>query len=361
MPAARLVTIVVLAVLGCVLVLHDRVELTSAADSEAVTWGATDPTWSPDGNELAFSLFGSIWRVPADGGEAEQLTSSAGYHAHPAWSPSGETIAFIQGEPPRGRMPNVAGRLMTLHVASGRIREVKTPYPLAGTPAWSPDSWSIVCGLKTPDEGVLLHEITIAVAESKDGARVGGDASSSRQLHQRPRRPADGPPTFSEGWIDSAWSAENQQIYFIAKRGGPPQVCTMAAGSQPIVVQTPLTRYRYEDILLPHSLSAVPDGSGIIYSADVVNGKGDYELYRIPAEGGEPVNITATPRDEFAPAVSPDGKTIAHVSNHLATSTCSLCRSPGARRTRLSSELGCKLFNLNSYVIMAKDTRCSKG
>ena len=49
----------------------------------------------------------------------------------------------------------------------------------------------------------------------------------------------------------------------------------------------------------------------------MVNGKGDRELYRVPREGGAPVAITNTPRDEFAPAVSPDGKLVAHVSNHL--------------------------------------------
>ena len=55
----------------------------------------------------------------------------------------------------------------------------------------------------------------------------------------------------------------------------------------------------------------------MIYSADVVNGKGDFELYRVPRAGGSPVAITSTSRDEFSPAVSPDGKLIAHVSNHL--------------------------------------------
>ena len=83
------------------------------------------------------------------------------------------------------------------------------------------------------------------------------------------------------------------------------------------MIQLPLTRYRPQDIVLLQKVSADPAGSHLIYSAVVVNGKGDYELYRIPSTGGAPVAITNTARDEFCPAVSPDGRRIAHVSNHL--------------------------------------------
>ncbi|MBI1897309.1 MAG: PD40 domain-containing protein [Acidobacteria bacterium] len=70
-----------------------------------MTWGATDPTWSPDGSRLAFSLFGSIWEAPAGGGEASQITTSSGYHAHPRWSPRGDRIIIYQRPPARGRHP----------------------------------------------------------------------------------------------------------------------------------------------------------------------------------------------------------------------------------------------------------------
>ena len=78
---------------------RDRVRTASAADSDGTTWGATDPTWAPDGRRLGFSLYGSVWEVPVDGGEARQISNSPGYHAHPAWSPEGDRIAFIRGSP----------------------------------------------------------------------------------------------------------------------------------------------------------------------------------------------------------------------------------------------------------------------
>src|SRR5207247_1439900 len=86
----RSAVLLLLAVIA--LAVRGRIARTSAADSEDITWGAIDPTWSPDSRTLAFSLFGSIWRAPAEGGEAEQITTSPRYHAHPTWSPKGDRI-----------------------------------------------------------------------------------------------------------------------------------------------------------------------------------------------------------------------------------------------------------------------------
>ena len=51
---ARWFTVAALVLLASVLVVRDRGEVISAADSESITWGAIDPTWSPDGARLAF-------------------------------------------------------------------------------------------------------------------------------------------------------------------------------------------------------------------------------------------------------------------------------------------------------------------
>jgi hypothetical protein len=297
--ARKLAVALVLVALAGVVVVRSRVERVSAADSETITWGATDPTWSPDGKRLAFSLFGSIWQVDAAGGVAEQITTSAGYHAHPAFSPKGDKIAFIRGGPAAGRIPNIAGQLVLVDVATGREQEIKTASPVSGTLAWSPDGSHIVCPLRLANAGALLHEISVA----------DGSPTPIQSPLQGGR--------LSSAWVDVAWNPKRAELFFAAQRGAAPQIWSLAPGASPIAIQLPLTRYRMEDIVLLHSLSALPDGSGVIYSAVVVNGKGDYELYRTGRNGGAPAAVTNTPRDEFSPAVSPDGRRIGHVSNHL--------------------------------------------
>ena len=278
-----------------------------AADTDATPWGAPDPAWSPDGKRLAFTLFGSIWTVDAEGGEAQQLTAGGGYHAHPSWSPKGDRIAYVSGQPPAGPLPNISGALAVVDVATGEERTLETPNPTAGAPGWSADGTKVICALQRPQVGALLHEVAL-----------GGGVTALQQSTQRGR---------VGGWSDVSVGAKAGEIYFTGIRYGnvqngsqmlgAPQVWSMPAEVKPMMVQLPLTRYRLTDIAQIHSLAAIPDGSGVVYAAVVVNGKGDRELFRVPREGGAPVAITNTARDEFAPAVSPDSKWVAHVSNHL--------------------------------------------
>ena len=61
---------------------------------------AATPLWlrdvqiSPDGTEIAFCYKGDIYKVPANGGTATQLTTQASYECSPIWSPDSKQIAF---------------------------------------------------------------------------------------------------------------------------------------------------------------------------------------------------------------------------------------------------------------------------
>ncbi|MEX2467922.1 MAG: amidohydrolase family protein [Gemmatimonadota bacterium] len=59
------------------------------------------PTWSPDGRAIAFVTWegeeGHVYRVPADGGQAQRISDRAAFYTQPAWSPDGDRIVLLRG------------------------------------------------------------------------------------------------------------------------------------------------------------------------------------------------------------------------------------------------------------------------
>ena len=99
------------------------------------------PTWSPDGERLAFSFTAvaesrgpfQIWITDRDGRNARSVTGTKGDSRHPTWSPSGRYIAFDE-----------EGDIYRVDLCSN-----KTPLPVVkigpGTnPSWYPsNSWIV--------------------------------------------------------------------------------------------------------------------------------------------------------------------------------------------------------------------------
>lgn len=64
-----------------------------AADDSRPLW-LRYPAVSPDGSSIAFAYQGSLYVVPAEGGQARPLVTSDVYATRPVWSPDGQSIAF---------------------------------------------------------------------------------------------------------------------------------------------------------------------------------------------------------------------------------------------------------------------------
>lgn len=67
--------------------------LTMAKASDEALW-MRYPAISPDGKTIAFSFKGSLYTVPAGGGQALRLTLTDDYCYMPVWSPDGKEIAY---------------------------------------------------------------------------------------------------------------------------------------------------------------------------------------------------------------------------------------------------------------------------
>jgi hypothetical protein len=109
-------------------------------------WADFTPTWSPDGESIAFASnrFNyryAIWRMSVEDGEgsAEQLTSAVDDQA-PDWSPDGSTIVFHR----RGE------GIFTVPAAGGS--EAQLTYDTDRTPGYSPDGSEVVFGRKIGTE-----------------------------------------------------------------------------------------------------------------------------------------------------------------------------------------------------------------
>lgn len=97
----------------------------------------SSPAWSPDGGKIMFmsSMYGNpeLFVADADGSHVRRLTHSVGASTSPAWNPkTGQQVAFVSD---RGGLP----QLYTMDAEGGDV--VKLPLPDMGyviDPAWSP-------------------------------------------------------------------------------------------------------------------------------------------------------------------------------------------------------------------------------
>ncbi len=98
---------------------------------------AADVTISPDGQWLIFTMLGHLFRLPVEGGTAEQLTFGPYYDSDPVFSPDGARVAFGSDR------DDSEGNLFVLDLATGEITQV-THESSAGSPNWAPDGKAIV-------------------------------------------------------------------------------------------------------------------------------------------------------------------------------------------------------------------------
>jgi imidazolonepropionase-like amidohydrolase/WD40 repeat protein len=131
---------------------------------------APDVALSPDGQRMIFTMLGHLFRLPVEGGEAEQLTFGPYYDTEPVFSPDARHVAFVSDR------DGSEGNIFLLELASGGIKQVTHEpstgrlnwNPAAGRPTWTPDGRAIIylrflheTAIRTYDVPALVRRIAL--------------------------------------------------------------------------------------------------------------------------------------------------------------------------------------------------------
>lgn len=243
----------------------------------AVSTGPLNPTWSPDGEWIAFSMRGDIWKVASTGGAAVALTSGPGYYFEPAWSPDGETIAFSVDRDGRFDIGVVPPE-------GNDARRIFSDEHIDIEPTWGPEGSSLYF---VSDRGDDFDIYRVNPASGSVTSVIGGEGNQYQ--------PDVGP--------------DGESIVYVAPVDGKPGSGGLwvrsVSGGEASMIHYEETRYRAAP-------TWTPDGEAILFASEK---PGNHDIASLSDEGGATIWLTHRAKNEYSPAVSPDGERLVFVSN----------------------------------------------
>jgi Tol biopolymer transport system component/predicted Ser/Thr protein kinase len=257
------------------------------------------PTFSPDGNELAYTWKGEkddnydIYVKLVGTGLPLRLTASPAPEYCPAWSPDGRYIAFVRDEPSGNSAyyltPSLGG-------AERKIAEAFDVVTYGRCMDWSSDGKNLIVAGKVSARDPRPSIMALSVGDGQKKVLV-----SMPDLYLRD-------PTFSSSAKMIAYVAGAgflaQDIYVVPATGGQPRHIT-------------------SDQRFINGLAWTADGKEIVFSS---NRGGLLRLWRIGISGGTPEPLSGGGEDAHYPTISSKGDRLAYV--HSRTDS-NLWRTPG--------------------------------
>jgi TolB protein len=279
-----------------------------------LTSGPSSVAWSPDG-ALVYSMQGTLWRQPADATVAEQLTDDRGTDYQPDCSPDGRSVVFVRYD---GR----SMELMRLDLGSGAVNALTSDGAVNVEPRWSPGGDHLAYVSTSGTGHFLLH-----VAEVRDG-RIASTRPLTPDRRSAVSRYYYSP--FDHG-INPAWTSDGTGLLFVSNReiahgtGDIVRMPVTGAGA-PVLVHHEETSWRARP-------DVSPDGTRFVYSSYL--GRQWQQLWLLPIGGGYPFPLTYGDYDNTGPRWSPDGRTIAFISNRSGNTALWLIDAFSGEQRRL--------------------------
>ncbi len=300
------------------------------------------PCFSPDGEWIAFSMSGSIWKVRVDGGDAHELTANPTYDSSPAWSPDGRWIAYTADQGYR------SVNLRLLDTRTGESSWLTEGDHLNLDPVWSPDGSALLYVATAPDGWYHLYSMPVENGVPGRPLRLTEDhAYANERLYFGA----------ADLHIQPTISPDGTEMILVSNRGIP--LGSGALWRTPIQpdAMSAATRILREETLYRARPQWSPDGARILYSSH--RGSQFSNLYVLPVNGGEPYQLTFGEWDRFDPRWSPDGEWIAYVSNRRGLSELRLLKTFGGED--LPVEISRRVYRRPTGTLHVRVTEAESG
>ena len=287
---------------------------------------ARQPSWSPDGRRIAFQAYRTstwqIWTVNADGTELRPVTSSPFDDREPVWSPDGTKIAFSSD-----RSGNYD--IWTLTLANGSLKQVTSAPSNEFDPSWRSATELAFVSDRRDKPGVYAEgDRLLAAAEGALAAPAfgsNGEVAFNSVVGTHSRLNVNGRnlaaddedvfpfrPQFVGGEI--LYTADGK-IKHRPAGGGPAKTIEFTADVS--FTRPPFApRGRRFGVAGPQPVRGIvnpaisPDGTRVVFAA-----VGD--LWVANVNGGQPQRITNDPALDTGAMWSPDGKSIVYSSDRV--------------------------------------------
>ena len=284
---------------------------------------AADPQISPDGTQIVYRRSGfdimkdrgkgNLWIVNIDGSNHRKLTSREVRESGAKWSPSGDRIVFSSST-------NEGSEIYMYWVKTAAIAKISQLEGAPGSITWSPDGKHLAFTMFVPK----VPPVIVRGPKKPKGAVWAKPA----RITDRLKHEADG-----RGYMPTGFT----HIFMIPSQGGTPRQVT-------------------SDDYNHRGISFSPNGKEIYFSSNRhIDWEYDFrnsEVYKVNVDSKEITQLTFQQGPDYAPIVSPDGKTVAFLGfkdkvQTYQTTKLHLMSTDGSNRKIISGKLDRSVSNIN--------------